>query len=108
MKVDNCVRGISGFEIKNTFLSAWGGGSATGKFRVSGSLKENGPWQPLVEAVKAVDNNLVNFTFDKPVGVQFLRFDLLSYNGDMGALQYFAPISAIQSRETSECGIFST
>ena len=61
----------------------------------------------LVEAWLASDNNLVNFTFNNPVGVQFLRFDLLSYIGDKGGLQYLAPISAIQGEETTQCRIFS-
>ena len=91
MKVGNCTRGISGFEIKNTARSDW----QTRGFRVSGSLNESGPWQPLVEDELDASSNLVNFTFDKPVGLQFLKFELLSYSKHGGGLQYFEPISTI-------------
>ena len=99
MKVGNCVRGISGFEIKNKHTD-WGRASGTKGFRVSGSLNEEGPWQSLVEATLS---SFATFTFDEPVGVQFLRFDLLSYIGYKGRLQYLAPISAIQGKETTKC-----
>ena len=103
MKVGNCTRGISGFEIKNTVHSDW----QTRGFRVSGSLNESGPWQPLVEDELDGSSNLVNFTFDKPVGLQFLKFDLLSYSKRGGGLQYFEPISTIPGKESSKCEIFS-
>ena len=104
MKVGNCTRGISGFEIKNTVHSDW----QTRGFRVSGSLNESGPWQPLVEDELDGSNNLVNFTFDKPVGLQFLKFEVLSYSRYGGGLQYFAPISTIPGKETSEYETLST
>ena len=85
------MRGISGFEIKNTVHSDW----QTRGFRVSGSLNESGPWQPLVEDELDASSNLVNFTFDKPVGLQFLKFELLSYSKHGGGLQYFEPTSTI-------------
>ena len=91
VKVGNCTRGISGFEIKNTARSDW----QTRGFRVSGSLNESGPWQPLVEDELDGSSNLVNFTFDKPVGLQFLKFEVLSYSRYGGGLQYFEPTSTI-------------
>ena len=98
MKVDNCIRGIAGFEIKN---SPHHFKITTKGFRVSGSLNESGPWQPLVEDELDASSNLVNFTFDKPVGLQFLKFEVLSYSGYGGGLQYFAPISSVPSKESS-------
>ena len=37
---------------------------------------------------------LLNFTFEKPVNIQFMKFDLISFWGDGGGLQYFAAIPA--------------
>ena len=98
MKVGNCTRGISGFEIKNRAHHDW----HTKGFRVSGSLNESGPWQPLVEDELDGSSNLVNFTFGKPVGLQFLKFELLSYSKDGGGLQYFELISTIPGKESSK------
>ena len=98
VKVDSCERTIVGFQIKNKgkgSVKGW----ATKAFKVSGSKKENGPWQTLVEA-ELVDTrggkaaSLLNFTFEEPVELQYLRFDLVSYWGNGGGLQYFAPIPA--------------
>ena len=38
--------------------------------------------------------SLLNFTFEQPVEIQFLKFDLVSFWGAGGGLQYFAPILA--------------
>ena len=62
-------------------------------------MNESGPWESLID--DELDNtagnkaaSLLNFTFDKPVAVQFLKFDLLSYwpGTAGGGLQYFAAI----------------
>ena len=89
IKLDNCARAIAGCQIKNK-----GKGDdahrATKGFQVSGSLGENGPWKTLVRAQlkdttapwkETGDKpaSLLNFTFDQPVEIQFLRFDLISY-----------------------------
>ena len=34
---------------------------------------------------------LLNFTFDQPAEVQFLKFDLVSFWGTLEGLQYFPP-----------------
>ena len=98
MKVDNCSRMIAGFRIKN---KGKGGDKdwATKEFRVSGSLEEEGPWQNLTKAVmndtRGKPAPLLNFFFDEPQLLQFLKFDLISFWGDQGGgLQYFAPILA--------------
>ena len=98
MKVDNCSRLIAGFKIKNKGqrdMTDWG----TKDFRVSGSFNESSPWEPLMEArlndTRGKSAPLLNFTFDKPYLLQFLKFDLISYWGNQGGgLQYFAPIPA--------------
>ena len=96
IKLDKCARMIAGCQIKNK-----GAGSRTGwatkSFRVSGSLNEKGPWQTLVEG-ELVDTSgskraaLLNFTFEKPVEIQFMKFDLISFWGKGGGLQYFAAV----------------
>ena len=98
IKLDRCARMIAGCQIKNK-----GAGSRTGwatkSFRVSGSLNERDPWQTLVKG-ELVDTTggrraaLLNFTFEKPVEIQFMKFDLISFWGDGGGLQYFAAIPA--------------
>ena len=95
IKLDDCKRLVTGVQIKN--LRKNYNGWRTKKFRVSGSLGESGPWNTLVEE-ELVDVDgpapLLEFVFDKPEEVQFLKFDLLSFWGDGGALQYFAAVSA--------------
>ena len=98
LKLDSCKRVIAGFQIKNKgrgVNSQFG----TKAFKVSGSKNEKGPWERLVED-ELVDTrgkaaSLLNFTFDQPVEVQYLKFELVSYWGSVGGgLQYFAPILA--------------
>ena len=97
MKVDNCSRSVAGFWIKNKGRGAMNNW-ATKDFLVSGKNK-TGSWQNLTKARLNDTRNkaapLLNFTFDKPYLLQFLKFDLISYWGDQGGgLQYFAPIPA--------------
>ena len=91
IKLDTCARMIAGCQIKNK-----GAGShphrATKSFRVSGTLNEKGPWQTLVEDELADTTGgfpaaLLNFTFEKPVEIQFMKFDLISFWGKGGGLQ---------------------
>ena len=70
---------------------------------VLGSLDKNGPWETLLEDqlvdTRAVVAPLLNFTFDKPVEIQFIKFDLISYwGGGGGGLQYFAAIPATSKK----------
>jgi len=96
MKVDVCTRIIVGCHIKNLGKGVNSGRIAR-EFRVSGSLDQNGPWETLLEDQLVDTRNkaasLLNFTFDEPVEVQFIKFDLVSYWGKWGGgLQYFAAI----------------
>ena len=69
---------------------------------MSGSLNEKGPWQTLVEDELADTRHkpaaLLNFTFENPVEIKFLKFELVSFWGTGaeagGGLQYFAAIPA--------------
>ena len=98
MKVYDYERLFAGCQIKNTGKGT-NSGRTTRSFLVSGSLKENGPWETLVEG-ELIDTrvklaSLLNFTFEKPVEIQFLKFELISYWGPFGGgLQYFAALPA--------------
>ena len=106
IKVDNCVRLIAGCQIKNL-----GQGStyrATAGFRISGSINKRGPWKSLLEdELIDTSNNkpasLLDFIFEEPVEIQFLKFDLISYWGPHGGgLQYFAAIAATSKYQGHE------
>ena len=100
LQLDNrwhCARLIGGFQIKNK-----GKGKdtnvATRKFKVAGSKQSNGPWETLIQEELidtrgGIEASLINFTFEKPVEIQYLKFELISYWGTHGGgLQYFAAI----------------
>ena len=105
VKVDSCPRMIVGVQIKNKGKQSnncnlsYGqcpDDRATRGFKVSGAKNETGPFELLLEEelVDTTGNkaaSLLDFTFDKAVEVQYLRFDLVSYWGAGGGLQYFAP-----------------
>ena len=80
IKLDDCKRLVRGVQIKNLRkdYNNW----RTKAFRVSGSLGESGPWNTLVEE-ELVDVDgpapLLDFVFDNPEQVQFLKFELLSF-----------------------------
>ena len=97
--MDTCTRSIAGCQIKNLGEGLIRDGRASREFRVSGSLNESGPWQTLLEDqlvdTSGIAASLLNFTFEEPGEVQFLKFDLISYWGKYGGgLQYFAAIPA--------------
>ena len=99
--MDTCPRLIAGCQLKNkgkgdeTELPGYW---ATRQFRVSGSMDQNGPWETLVEDELEDSRDkaasLFDFTFKKPVKIQFIRFDLVSFWGTGGALQHFAAYPA--------------
>ena len=98
IKVDRCARRVQGFQIKNKGKGT-DTGFATKGFLVSGSFEKNGPWKTLIQD-ELIDTTggrsaeLLNFTMDKPVKIKFLKFELVSFWGEGGGLQYFAPIPA--------------
>merc|ERR550517_520627 len=90
---------------------------ATRSFRVSGVLRDSGPWNPWEQLLEEEFDNpltdgapppsLQTFYFREAVEVQFLRFDLDSYWGDIGGgLDYFDVITVselCQSIEMDSC-----
>ena len=98
IKVDNCARLIAGCQMKNKGQGV-SSNRATKGFRILGSSNEDGPWETLLEDELADTRGwtaatLTNFTLEEPVEVQFLKFDLVSYWGVGGGLQYFAAVPA--------------
>ena len=82
MKVDSCARWVAGVQIKNIGEGIQENLGTRG-FKVSSSKNLNGPWKTLLED-ELVDTrgeaaSLLNFTFEDPVELQYLRFDLVSY-----------------------------
>ena len=97
LKLDNCARMIAGCQIKNKGRGKYAPLGATKQFKVLGSMDVKGPWKILVEdeLIDTTGNkpaSLLNFTFEQPVEIQFIMFELVSYWGAGGGLQYFAPI----------------
>ena len=98
IKVDRCARPVQGFQIKNKGKGT-DTGFATKEFLGSGSFEKNGPWKTLIQD-ELIDTtggrsaHLLNFTMDKPVKIKFLKFELVSFWGEGGGFQYFAPIAA--------------
>ena len=118
LKVDDCTRLVVGCQIKNkgkeVISGVWNNWWSTKDFRISGSTNVDGPWETLVED-QLVDTTfsggkkpalLLNFTFEDPVQIQFLKFDLVSFWGSAGGgLQYFAAIPAPSKKHLSVCMI---
>merc|ERR1712110_129076 len=112
MKVDSWIspgapRWVGGVRIKN--LRKATRDMTTREFRTSGATDLTGPWQTLLEG-ELVDTtgdeaaSLLNFSFEKPIQIQYLRFELVSYWGTLGGgLQYFAPIPATTWTEWTGC-----
>jgi len=95
LRLDACSRMITGCQIKNTGNGRHGW--ATKGFKVSGAKNENGPWQTLVEddlvnTSGTESASLLNFTFDNPVQIKFLKFEVVSFWRNGAALQYFAAV----------------
>ena len=120
IKLSACKMNVVGIRVKN--IAHDNGLSltrATRSFRVSGVLKDSGPWEQLLD--EEFDNplpdgapapTLQTFYFREAVEVQFLRFDLDSYWNISGGLDYFAVITVsgnlclhlIQLLQTDLCG----
>ena len=105
IKLSGCKISVVGVRVKNiahvyeTFRTR-----ATRSFRVSGVLTDSGPWNPWEQLLEEEFENplpagapapsLQTFYFREAVEVQFLRFDLDSYWGDIGGgLEFFDVIT---------------
>ena len=92
-----CEKTVKGLSLRNTH----NGGHrdrATKKFRLLGSLNNNGPWNELLVADLEDSRNqnpppLQNLTLDNSAFVRFVKFELLDYWGNGGGLQYFTVLT---------------
>ena len=93
-----CSMTAFGVRLRNT-RNAFIGDRGTKKFRVLGSIKENGPWEELLVATIEDSRSqdpppLQHLLFDNTVVISFVKFELLEYWGSGGGLQYFAIMSS--------------
>ena len=105
LKLSTCKVSIAGVHVKNIAhrtSPSHNPSRATRSFRISGVLRDSGPWEQLLEeefgswslAEGAPAPTLQTFYFKEAVEVQFLRFDLVSYWGTVGGgLDYFSVIT---------------
>ena len=104
IKLGACKVSIVGVHVKNIkhrTSQAHLPSRATRSFRISGVLRESGPWEQLLEEEfqdpmpeGAPAPTIQTFHFKEAVEVQFLRFDLDSYWGTTGGgLDYFSVIT---------------
>ena len=104
IKLSDCKMSIVGVRVKNIAHVPGGIGRptrATRGFRVSGVLRDSGPWEPLLEEEfqdpmpeGAPAPTIQTLHFKEAVEVQFLKFDLDSYWGTTGGgLDYFSVIT---------------
>ena len=97
MAIGECKRRVPGVALKNTH-NGHNRNWATKRFRISGALEQNGPWQSLLEQYledsrKQHSPPLQQFFFQGPTELQFLKLELLEYWGQGGGLQYFSPLT---------------
>ena len=96
MELGSCEQTIAGIRIQNPN----GPMAGTKKFRISGSLSQQGPWRETLLQEEMEDGRwlsknpspIITFYFTLPVTVQFLRFELVEFFGIGGGLQYFSPV----------------
>ena len=98
LKLDSCRVNIAGIRLKNTCTTHCN--RATRAFRIQGILRDGGPWVHLLagelekpEKSPAPAPTMQNFYFEESVEVQFLRFDLDSFWGASGGLNFFHAIT---------------
>ena len=105
VRIDYCARMIAGVRIKNA-RNQWKW--ATDEFKVSASLDETGPWETMVDShlpdtTEGQAAELLNFTFEQPVKLKYLKFEFISYWGVGGGLQYFAAIPGKKHQSVIKC-----
>ena len=96
LRVSLCQRRIYGVQLRNTHNGKMRN-KGTKRFRVSGALQEEGPYEFLLEEELEDSRDqalppMQTFSFDWTV-IRFLKFELQEFWGAGGGLQYFAPLS---------------
>ena len=92
-----CVKTVQGVRLRNTHNGGHRDRS-TKKFRLLGSLSNNGTWNELLIADLEDSRHqnpppLQTKTFANSAAVRFVKFELLDYWGNGGGLQYFAVLT---------------
>ena len=87
-----CKKTVVGALLRNTHDAEYRD-RGTKKFQLLGSANEDGPWQKLLEENLEDSRNqslppVLQFMFDQPAEVSFIKFDVLEYWGEGGGLQY--------------------
>ena len=86
MKFQAGEQNTTGIKLKNA-AQPW----AAEKFKVTGSLKKNGPWISLVDGKLEVSSDEQIFNFGRTRLLRFFKFELLSYARQRGGgLQFFS------------------
>ena len=94
LKLSDCKLNIAGIRLKNSCCRR-----GTRAFHISGLLEDGGPWVQLLEgelvnAVAPAPNpKLQTFHFKEAVETQFLKFDVDSYWGPSGGLNFLQVIT---------------
>ena len=107
VKLGSCEQTVAGIRIQNT-KHPNGPMMGTKKFRIYGSLSEQGSWgerilEEEMEDGRRLSGNpppILTFYFRMPVTVQFLRFELVDFFGIGGGLQYFSPVGKVGGKFT--------
>jgi len=92
--VFQCPRTIKGFMLKNTH-NAWANDRGTQDFTISISESIDGPWTDILTGTLPDARNVspvpvLNFDLENEVETQYLRFQVDTYYGLGGGLQYFS------------------
>ena len=104
LKLSNCKLNIAGIRIKNSCCER-----ATRAFRISGILEDGGPWVELLEGeladtlTPAPAPTLQTLHFKEAVQTQFLKFDVGSFWGAAGGLNFFKVITVTGNISCSFC-----
>ena len=93
-----CSTTVFGVRLRNT-QNAFIQDRSTKKFRILGSVRDNGPWEELLVANLEDARNqelvpLQQLTFVNSAVVSYIKFELLEYWGSGGGLQYLEIISS--------------
>ena len=104
LKLSDCRLNIAGIRLKNSCCER-----ATRVFRVSGILEDGGPWVELLEGeladalTPASAPTLQTLHFKEAVQTQFLKFDVGSFWGAAGGLNFLKVITVIGNISCSFC-----
>ena len=95
IRISDCKLNIAGIRLKNSCCKR-----ATRAFHIFGILEDSGPWVQLLEGelddptyLGAPRPTLQTFHLKEAVETKFLRFDVDSYWGPSGGLNYFEVIT---------------